>query len=100
MHERLSLVTWNMAQPSKTQIQFLDLQGYYIVFLPKIWNKGQELQGYMGPNRLLGPIIGGTTPCIAIHCTCMYDCGTRPYADSRRRAYVLVLVLVLVLVHS
>ena len=45
-HEKISLVTWNMAQPSKTQIQLLDFMEHDIVFLPEIWDKGQELLGY------------------------------------------------------
>ena len=32
-HEKISLVTWNMAQPSKTQIQLLDFMEHDIVFL-------------------------------------------------------------------
>ena len=66
MHERLSLVTWNMAQPSKTQIQLLDLLGHDIVFLPEIWSKGQELQGYMGPNRLLATTPRAADPAGAV----------------------------------
>ena len=50
---KLRLATFNMSHVSKMQIQYLDMLGYDVVFLPEVHGSAVPLQDYGGRNRLL-----------------------------------------------
>ena len=43
--DRFKVVTYNMAAPSKMQLQLLDTLGYDCIFLPEVWDKAWHSGG-------------------------------------------------------
>eukprot|EP01048_Picozoa_sp_COSAG05_P008400 COSAG05_NODE_638_length_8163_cov_16.318452_7_plen_207_part_00 len=57
--DRFKVVTYNMAAPSKMQLQLLDTLGYDCIFLPEVWDKAYKYMDYGGPKRFLVTEVAG-----------------------------------------
>ena len=57
--DRFKVATYNMAAPSKMQLQLLDTLGYDCIFLPEVWDKAYTYMDYGGPKRFLATEVAG-----------------------------------------